>query len=288
MSTDLKQIEEFWDNNLCGESFVNAPYLSKEFFDIYTSFRYRKTHHIPEYIDWDSARNKDVLEIGLGIGADATQWASHARSYTGVDLTEESIKAVQMHFGFKRLQGNIMQGNVEKLNLPSNSFDIVYSFGVLHHTNDITAAFKEINRVLNNKGEFILMLYARESFNYWIRIQLYFRLRLIIEIIKNKIGIKSTGIWEQHIKNYKKTGIKYLSWSVFPHHCTDGPDCEVANIFSRKKIRSLLEQSGFIIKKQLKAHLPLGGKYPKFERLIARFIGFHRIIWAVKNNSKDV
>jgi len=278
----IAQVENFWNENLCGHHFVQEDYLSEKFFDEYTSFRYKKTHHLDKYIDWSSAKNKDVLEIGLGIGADAVRWASFAKSYTGIDLTEEAVKATLLHLSYKKLNGTVTKGNAEELSLPGKSFDIVYSFGVLHHTPDIKKAFKEINRILRDDGEFIVMLYAKESFNYWIRIQLYFRIRMIFEILKNKIGSKSSGIWAQHYNNFKISGMKYISWNNFPHHCTDGPDCEIANIFSRRKINSLLNEQGFKVTKQIKAHFPLGGKFPKIERFIGRFLGFHRIVRAKK------
>ena len=182
-TVDLKQVEDFWNSNLCGKQFVDAKFPSKEFYKYYRDFRYKKTHHLDTYIDWNGAAQKDVLEIGLGIGADATRWAEFAKSYTGVDLTAEAVYATKLHFEHLGLKGNIIQGNAEALELPSENFDIVYSHGVLHHTTNTQKTFDEVYRVLKPNGQFIVMLYAKGSFNYWIRIQLYFRLRLLIEIL---------------------------------------------------------------------------------------------------------
>jgi ubiquinone/menaquinone biosynthesis C-methylase UbiE len=279
---ELEQVEEFWDNNLCGKQFVEAKFPSKEFFELYRNFRYKKTHHLDAYIDWKSAKEKDVLEIGLGIGADGTRWAEHAKSYTGVDLTTEAVRATQTHFSHLGLKGNIQQGNAEALNLSDKQFDIVYSHGVLHHTVNIENTFREIYRVLRPNGQFIVMLYAKGSFNYWFRIQVYFRLRLLFEILKNKIGGSSKGNWTLHIKNFKTEGWKYLSWENFPHRCTDGPNCKIANIYWPREMCEMLERAGFVIEKTKKAHFPLGGTFPKFERFLAGFMGFHQLIWARK------
>lgn len=278
----LKQVEEFWNSNLCGKQFVDAKFPSKEFYAYYREFRYRKTHHLDLYIDWASAKGKDVLEIGLGIGADGTRWATHAKSYTGVDLTAEAVYATKIHLDHLGLKGTVLQGNAEALALPSENFDIVYSHGVLHHTSNIENTFKEVNRVLKPNGEFIVMLYAKGSFNYWVRIQLYFRLRLWWEIFKNKLGGTSKGNWALHVKNFKKDGWSYLSWKNFPHHCTDGPDCYIANIYDQSEIRVMLEKAGFKIEKMKKAHFPIGGYFPKLERFLASFMGFHQIVWARK------
>lgn len=280
-SEGLEEVEGFWEHNLCGKQFVEAKFPSKEFFALYRDFRFKKTHHLDVYVDWSSAKNKDVLEIGLGIGADGTRWATHARSYTGVDLTAEAVKATQTHFSHLGLAGNIMQGNAEALSLPSENFDIVYSHGVLHHTVNIENTFREVNRVLRPGGQFIVMLYAKGSFNYWVRIQLYFRLRLLLEILKNKMGGSSKGNWALHIKNFKAEGRQYISWNHFPHRCTDGPDCKIANIYWRTEMCSMLKRAGFDIEKTKKAHFPIGGA-PKLERFFGSFLGFHQLIWARK------
>jgi ubiquinone/menaquinone biosynthesis C-methylase UbiE len=278
----LKQVEEFWNANLCGKQFIDAKFPSKEFFERYRRFRYKKTHHLDKYIDWRAAAGKDVLEIGLGIGADATRWAAHAKSYTGVDLTAEAVAATRLHFDHLGLKGRLMQGNAEHLSLRDNSFDLVDSHGVLHHTDNIMNTFNEIHRVLKPGGRFIVMLYAKGSFNYWVRIQLYFRWRLRFELLKNKLGATSKGTWENHVRNYRSEGPAYLSWNNFPHRCTDGPDCRIANIYWRREMTSMLQKAGFSVERTKKAHFPLGGHLPAFERWLASFLGFHQIIWATK------
>lgn len=280
---DLQAVSKFWNAHLCGKHFIDASYPSLAFFDQYTAFRYKKTHHLLTYINWEGAQEKDVLEVGLGIGADAVKWATHAKSYLGIDLTPEAVEATQTHLNLRHLKGKTQLGNAEKLDFSNAQFDLVYSHGVLHHTPDIQASFGEINRVLKDQGEFIVMLYAKGSFNYWFRIQLYFRLRLLFEILKNKMGGQSKGNWKLHYLNFKKQGWNYLSWKEFPHHCTDGPDCTIANIYSKKAVKTMLTQAGFTVKKMKKAHFPLGGRFPKLEQFIGSILGFHLITWAKKN-----
>jgi ubiquinone/menaquinone biosynthesis C-methylase UbiE len=283
VNTDLKQIEEFWNANLCGKQFVDAQFPSPEFFKRYREFRYSKTHHLDKYINWEVAKGKNILEIGLGIGADATRWAANAASYTGIDLTREAVEATKIHLSHLQLKGEVKQGNAEQMEFKEKNFDLVYSHGVLHHTTHIEKTFSEIHRVLKPDGEFIVMLYAKSSFNYWIRIQLYFRLRLLFEIFKNKIGLSSKANWALHIKNFKKDGWSYLSWKNFPHHCTDGPDCYVANIYYYSEMKKMLENAGFTAIKHRKAHFPLGGNFPRLERFLGSIMGFHQLIWLRKS-----
>jgi ubiquinone/menaquinone biosynthesis C-methylase UbiE len=279
----LKQVEEFWNKNLCGKHFISAQYPSKEFFEQYQNFRYKKEHHLNCLIDWKSAINKDVLEIGLGVGADGTRWAKYAKSYTGIDLTEESVQAITMNLRIKGLKGNILKSNVESLPFEDNKFDLVYSHGVLHHVSDIMKALGEIHRVLKDNGEMILMLYSKDSVNYWLRIQLYFRLRFPIELIKSRFGVSVRDPWKSHIRNFHNVGWKYVSWSQWYHHCTDGPDCEIANIYHKAEIIKIFKKAGFHIRKMRKAHFPITkGRYQKFDRLLAKYIGFYQFIWANK------
>jgi len=282
MEEILKEVEQFWNNNLCGEHFISAEYPSREFFEQYREFRYKKEHHLDYIIDWQSAQNKDVLEIGLGVGADATRWAAHARSFVGMDLTWESVSATKLHLSYLGLEENMLRSNAEILPLKANIFDIVYSHGVLHHTPYIERALKEIYRVLRPSGEIMLMLYTKESFNYWIRIQLYLRLRFLIELFIYNLGADISEPWATHIRNFRQKGASYFSWSNFPHKCTDGPDCEIANIYFRSEIIRMLVGAGFKVKRLHKAHLPVLQGCPEVERVMAKYVGFYQFIWAEK------
>jgi len=277
----LDGVEHFWEDNLCGHHFVSDDYMSNEFFRHYREFRYKKTHHLNTYIKWDQASGKDVLEVGLGIGSDGSRWAKHARSYSGIDLTNEAVVATKKHLELLGLSGNVQQGNAEALPYESESFDLVYSHGVIHHTTSIENALNEINRVLKTKGETILMLYSKDSFNYWIRIQFYFRVRFLLAWGLSLVGIKSKDPWKNHLKNRKEMGWSYFSWSEWPHHCTDGPDCEIANIYTRGEIQKMMDKAGFTITQLKKAHFPIGAS-PAVEQALGKRLGFHQLIWAQK------
>ncbi len=206
MTDKIKKVENFWNNNLCGKHSINAPYPSKGFFEQYCSYRYKKEHHLNRLLDWYAAKNKDLLEIGLGIGADGARWAKYAKTYTGIDLTDESVKATKMHFEFVGLKGRILKGDAEQLPFIDNTFDMVYSHGVLQHTPDMENSLKEIYRVLRTNGKIILMLYSKDSFNYWFRIQFYYRLRFLVEVVKYKLGLRMVEPWISHMKNFKAIG----------------------------------------------------------------------------------
>ncbi len=157
---------------------------------------------------------------------------------------------------------------------------------MLHHTPDIKRALKEINRVLRPSGEIILMLYTKESFNYWVRIQILFRIRFLFELLKDRCGITLFYPWKNHIENYRTIGHPYFSWRNFPHRCIDGPGCEIANTYYRSDVTNLLNSSGFTTRRTEKVHFPMGGKHPGLERRIAKHIGFYLFVWANKRQLK--
>jgi len=235
----LKLTEEFWDENICGKHFIREKFPSGAFFDVYRQFRYKKEHHLNSIIDWHYAKGKSVLEIGLGLGADATRWARYAKHFTGIDLSFQSTKASKLHLELLGLKGLILKSDAERLPFHENKFDIIYSHGVLHHTPNIRNSLREINRVLKINSILILMLYTKSSFNYWIRIQFLFCILFIFQWLKCRMGVKLSSLWKKHIDNYKEYGRSYLSWTEWPNHCTDGPDCKIANIYYKSEIKRI-------------------------------------------------
>jgi len=97
------------------------------------------------------------------------------------------------------------------------------------------------------------------------------------------MGFRQSLLWEEHVANFKRKGWKYFSWSEFHHHCTDGPKCEIANIFYKSEMNKYLKNSGFKIIQSKKAHFPIGGRLPSIERFFGKLFGFHPFIWADKN-----
>jgi ubiquinone/menaquinone biosynthesis C-methylase UbiE len=280
----VEEVHDFWDDNVCGEHFINPSVerQTPEFFAAYRQFRYDKEHHLDHIVDWESAKGKDVLEIGLGLGADATRWAEHAKSFTGVDLTPMAAESTQRHLNIRGFSGKTHVGNAESLPFEDEQFDFVSSHGVLHHTPDTLQTLKEVNRVIRPNGEFMVMFYAKNSFNYWVRIQGLMRLRFALARIKAKLSMTLKEPWKEHYENYKARGRDYISWNTWPHHCTDGPGCEIAYIRTFNEMKTMLETAGFSVERARKAHFPVGLP-KKFERFLARYLGFYQFIWCRKN-----
>src|SRR5258707_2218953 len=134
---DLKErVRAFWQAHPCGTKFSDAEMGTREFFDRVEVHRYTKEWHIPEAADFAGARGLKVLEIGCGLGTDGAQFAKAGAHYTGVDLTEAAIDLARRRFEISSLPGEFRVADAENLDFADDTFDQVYSHGVLHHTPD--------------------------------------------------------------------------------------------------------------------------------------------------------
>src|SRR5262245_10858129 len=172
-NAELKErVRAFWQEHPCGTKFSDAEMGSREFFDRIEAHRYEKEWHIPAAADFAGTRGLRVLEIGCGLGTDGAQFAAAGADYTGVDLTDAAVDLARRRFELFDLPGTFAKADAENLDFPADSFDLVYSHGVLHHTPDTPKSVREIHRVLRPGGRAEVMLYHRGSYNYRVNISL--------------------------------------------------------------------------------------------------------------------
>jgi ubiquinone/menaquinone biosynthesis C-methylase UbiE len=197
----LSEVSSFWNTEACGTHFVGEPANRADFYEKFREQRYRTEWHIPLLVPFAEARGKSVLEIGTGNGADAAMFALNGAHYTGIDLTETALDATRQHFDVLGLTGIFRRENAESLSFPDEAFDWVYSHGVLHHTPNPQKAINEVWRVLKPHGRAIIMLYHKHSFNYYVRIMLYMRARVLMKIFSR------FGNWQRDRDELKGDGI---------------------------------------------------------------------------------
>ncbi len=236
------EVQSFWNAHPCGDHIVGG--LRQEFADDYEKFftaydkwRYQQEGHIPACLDRFDWQDKKVLEIGLGQGAESEQLIRRGARWSGLDLTAESVARVGARLALRDLPyDDLKQGSALEIPYPADSFDHVFSHGVLHHIPDILTAQKEIHRVLKPGGTLVAMLYARKSLNFQVSIRMVRRAVLATAYpLRNVVPFK--GMLRQHLHNAEQVGLKsYLDIETFTHRNTDGPLNPFARVYSAPEV----------------------------------------------------
>lgn len=245
-----EEIKKFWNQNPVGENFVEYGDGGVDFFKRYDEFRYTTEGHILLELDKIDFNNKHVLEIGIGQGADSIQIVKRGAKYYGIDLTETSIKRIKDRFTFLDLPYKEIQlANAEEIPYPDDSFDIVYSHGVIHHSPNIEKIVSEIHRVLKPGGKAVIMLYHKNSINYYVSISIFRRVGLSLLMVFpflsrfiQKITGEDVERINGHIKNLHKYGLSYLKMKNFIHRSTDGPLNVYSSVWNAKTANKLFEE----------------------------------------------
>ena len=168
---DKELVKEFWDEAACGEELL-LPSFDLAGFAVQAAERYRLEPYIIPFAKFDGSADRKVLEIGLGLGADHERFATAGASLSGIDLTPRAVEITGKRLALQALESELRVGDAENLPYDANTFDLVYSWGVIHHSPDTGRAAQEILRVLKPGGEFRVMVYHTWSLvglMLWIR-----------------------------------------------------------------------------------------------------------------------
>jgi len=168
-----REVQAYWDAHPCGTQFTDLEWGSREFFEQVEKFRYDLQPFMHRMIRFDAYKGKRLLEIGCGLGTDLLQFARAGAQVTGIDLTPASVDLARKRFSLYGIPGDFQVADAENLPFPDESFDVVYSFGVLHHTPDTQRAIDEAYRVLRPGGEIVVMLYHKWSVHVLLGVPLW-------------------------------------------------------------------------------------------------------------------
>ena len=177
--------------------------------------------HILRFAEFERWRGKEVLEIGCGIGTDTINFARHGAFVTAVDLSERSLDIAKKQAEIYGLQDHIrfFWGNAEELTryVPVKPYDLIYSFGAIHHTPNPKRAIEQIRSYCHSKTVVKLMLYYRYSWKMlWIML------------------------------TYGKGQFWRLS-ELIARYSEAQEGCPVTHIFTRRQIKALLKRYGFAV-----------------------------------------
>lgn len=161
----LEVVEQYWDTRPCNIRHSDKEVGTLEYFEEVEKRKYFVEPHIPTFADFQSWREKRVLEIGCGIGTDAINFAKNGAIYTGIELSEKSLDVTRQRFNVYSLESTLLKVDAENCAsiLPMNNFDLIYSFGVVHHSPNPRRIIENARQLIYMDGELRFMVYAENS-----------------------------------------------------------------------------------------------------------------------------
>jgi ubiquinone/menaquinone biosynthesis C-methylase UbiE len=177
---DLNEdVRLFWEKKPCGTDSSIVGELkgeTTEWFQRIEDYRYDIEPIIHSVAQFTRYHGKTILEIGVGAGTDHLQWARAGAVCHGVDLTDAAIELTRRRLSLYGFKSDLKRIDAEKLPYADDSFDLVYAWGVIHHSENPANIVSEIRRVLKPGATFIGMMYGRHSvtaFKYWVKFALF-------------------------------------------------------------------------------------------------------------------
>lgn len=228
-SASIDQVLNYWNSRPCNIKHSSAEIGSMKYFNEVEERKYFVEPHIPTFAEFEKWNGKRVLEIGCGIGTDAINFARNGSIYTGIELSSASLELTRKRFNVFGLTGRLLEGNAEELDilLKDETFDLIYSFGVLHHTPSINRAFQSIRKLSNADTLFKFMVYAENSWkNALINAQLdqpeaqagcpiaNVYAKSEIESLLKDCGFQVESISQDHIFPYKVDAYKNYKYEL--------------------------------------------------------------------------
>lgn len=215
----IEAVAEYWDARPCNIRHSPRPVGTREYFDEVETRKYRVEPHIPAFADFPRWKGKRVLEMGCGIGTDTINFARAGARVTAVDLSARSLEVARRRaevFGVgDRIEFHAANGEELSRVLPPAEYDLIYSFGVIHHTPHPARVVAELRRFARPGGTLKVMVYHRRSWKV--------------------LGIVST----------QGRGRFWKLPELVAAHSEAQTGCPVTHVYDRAEGRRLLERAGF-------------------------------------------
>jgi SAM-dependent methyltransferase len=162
------RVRAYWNARIHDLEMTRSPVGSAGFFRELDAYRFEKLDYLPRLVDFAGYRDREVLEIGCGVGTDLARFAQGGARVTGVDLSETAVELARQNFAHLGLSGDLRVADGTRLPFGDHSFDLVYCHGVLQYSADPEGIVREAARVLRPDGEAVFMVYNRRSWLAWM------------------------------------------------------------------------------------------------------------------------
>jgi len=230
----VEKVKEYWDKRPCNIRHSSSPLGTRQYFDEVEKRKYFVEPHIPGFADFEKWRGRKVLEIGCGIGTDTINFARAGAEVSAVELSEKSLDLARKRaeiFGFQdRIKFYCV--NAEELSraVPLEPYDLIYSFGVIHHTPNPEKVMEEINKYSKEGTVIKIMVYYSFSWKvFWILINYgkgaFWKLKeLIARHSEAQTGSPVTYTYSRKEARELLKGFKIVRMSVdhiFPYKISD-------------------------------------------------------------------
>lgn len=260
------QTRKQWNNDPCGAiTAENYEIGTKEFFEQVENYRY-KTYSpwLKSEVGFTKYSGKKVLEIGGGLGTDLIQFARAGAVTYDLDLASEHIRLAKKRFQLYNKSGHFITADAEHNCFKDNCFDVVYSFGVLHHTPNTEKSIDEVYRVLKPGGEALIMLYYKHSYFYWF--SMFF--------VK---GILKGNLFKMSMSELLSRFVEFSTSGALP----------LVKVYTKKQAGQMFKKFSNVeikIRQLTKEDFPYIGKFIPVSllNLFGKFVGWNIFIKAIK------
>lgn len=241
----IEDVRAYWDRRPCNIRHSDKPVGTREYFDEVEARKYKVEPHIVTFVEFSQWQGKRVLEIGCGIGTDTINLARAGARVTATELSEESLKLCKQRFEVFDLDASFYVADAEQLSavVPVETYDLIYSFGVIHHSPHPELIIEEIKKYMGPDSELRIMLYSKYStknFRIWLGKRFFvnypdeFRVRLGLMNPEAQIGCLIANTYSARevrelLKGFEVTSIEQDH--IFPYHIPSYKRYEYKKVF---------------------------------------------------------